>query len=117
MTERSENDEARISLLGDNRLFRGLDDNSDSFGRNSCRACLIAGTVIVIIGCALGFGLYYGLKDDSDCGCSLVEEQSCPELTCDNSSALGNYCSQSQLGIYQNYSISTDSEPCAAIGK
>ncbi|CAG2176673.1 unnamed protein product, partial [Oppiella nova] len=35
---------------------------------------------------------------------------------CDGS-CLGSYTSDSYLGVYEKYAISTDSEPCAPIGK
>ena len=95
MSERSERDESRISLLDESRFA----DSTASFGRKSCKSCLIAGTIILILGFGVGFGLYYGLKEKTE------------------SCALGCYTSDSKLGIYNKYAISTDSEPCAGVGK
>ncbi|XP_054165498.1 scoloptoxin SSD14-like isoform X2 [Oppia nitens] len=77
------------------------------------KVILITVVVIVVIAVAIGVGVYYGVRKDICDNISV--ETDCPY--CQHQSSLGNYCSKTKLGIYNKFAISTDSEPCASIGR
>ncbi len=60
----------------------------------------LIGSVAIILITGTGLGLYYGLKD-----------RNLP------TNYMGSYVSDSKLGEYKEFAVSTDSEPCALIGK
>ncbi len=60
----------------------------------------LIGSVAITLIAGTGLGLYYGLKD-----------RNIP------TNYMGSYVSDSKLGEYKEFAVSTDSEPCARIGK
>lgn len=101
MSERTPHEEC-TNLLDERQLIETNYSETDSFGRKSCKTCLIAGILIVVIGFGLGFGLYYGLRPEQSGNCPCVE--------------LGTNVSESKLGVYRRYAISVDTAPCAPVG-
>ncbi|CAG2178589.1 unnamed protein product, partial [Oppiella nova] len=92
-------DELRANLLNDLQLKDVTNYSHYSLSKKVWKVFLGAGIIVIVIGVGIGFGLYYGLKKECDGSC------------------LGSYTSDSYLGVYEKYAISTDSEPCAPIGK
>ncbi|CAG2105880.1 unnamed protein product, partial [Medioppia subpectinata] len=65
--------------------------------RKLCKVFVGIGLVCVVVGVGIGFGVYYGRRCADSC--------------------LGSYESESKLGVFNKYAVSTDSQPCARIGK
>ncbi|CAG2180863.1 unnamed protein product, partial [Oppiella nova] len=112
-------DELRANLLNDLQLKDVTNYSHYSLSKKVWKVFLGAGIIVIVIGVGIGFGLYYGLKEPDGSKNSTMPTMP-PSTTmppeCDGS-CLGSYTSDSYLGVYNKYAISTDSEPCAPIGK